>query len=93
MQGKATPFEKYIGVFQNNYWEDHADIYFCCFMTAKEISKRRVAYCFDFNDLISGTELLSREDRNKFSKFKIAMRKRLVAFQSIDCYYLVEDIF
>lgn len=84
---------RFIGVFQNNYWEDHADIYFCCFMTAKEISNRRVAYCFDFKDLINGTELLSNEDRNKFNKFKIAMRKRLVAFQSIDCYYLIEEIY
>ena len=84
---------KYIGVFQNNYWEDHADIYFCTFMSAKEISKRRVAYCFDFKDLISGTELLSSEDRNKFSKFKTAMRKRLVVFKSIDCYYLIEEIY
>lgn len=84
---------RFIGVFQNNYWEDHADIYFCTFMTTKEISKRRVAYCFDFKDLINGTELLSNEDKNKFNKFKIAMRKRLVAFQSIDCYYLIEEIY
>lgn len=84
---------KYIGIFQNNYWEDHADIYFCCFMTPKDISNRRVAYCFDFKDLINGTEIISNEDRNRFNKFKIAMRKRLVAFQSIDCYYLIEEIY
>ncbi|MBO7734200.1 MAG: phage DNA encapsidation protein [Methanobrevibacter sp.] len=85
--------EKYIGIFQNNYWQDHADIYFCTFMTSKEISKRRIAYCFDFKDLMNGTELFSREDKNRFSKFKIAMKKRLVAFQSIDCYYLIEEIY
>ena len=84
---------KYIGVFQNNYWEDKADIYFCQFLTAKDISNRRVAYCFDFKELINGTEIISNEDRNKFNKFKIAMRKRLVAFQSIDCYYLIEEIY
>lgn len=84
---------KFIGVFQNNYWEDHADLYFCQFMTAKDISNRRVAYCFNFGELINGTALLSNEDKNKFNKFKIAMRKRLVAFQSIDCYYLIEEIY
>ena len=84
---------RYIGIFQNNYWEDKADIYFCQFMTQKEISNRRVAYCFDFKDLINGTEIISNEDRNRFNKFKIAMRKRLVAFQSIDCYYLIEEIY
>lgn len=84
---------KYIGVFQNNYWEDHADLYYCCFLSQKEISNRRVAYCFDFGELINGCALLSNEDRNKFNKFKIAMRRRLVAFQSIDCYYLIEEIY
>lgn len=84
---------KFIGVFQNNYWEDHADIYFCQFLSAKEISNRRVAYCFDFKDLINGCALLSNEDKNKFNKFKIAMRRRLVAFSSIDCYYLIEEIY
>lgn len=84
---------KFIGVFQNNYWIDHADIYFCQFLTQKDISSRRVAYCFDFKELIAGTELLSKEERNKFNKFKNAMRRRLVAFQSIDCYYLIEEIY
>ena len=84
---------RYIGVFQNNYWEDKADLYFCQFLTAKDISNRRVAYCFDFKELINGTEIISNEDRNKFNKFKIAMRKRLVAFNSIDCYYLIEEIY
>lgn len=84
---------KYIGVFQNNYWEDNADIYFCKFMTREEISKRRVSYCFDFEEMVSGCSLFSNDDRNKFNKFKIAMRRRLVAFQSIDCYYLIEEIY
>lgn len=84
---------KYIGVFQNNYWEDKADIYFCQFLSPKDISNRRVAYCFDFGELVNRTALISNEDRNKFNKFKIAMRNRLVAFQSIDCYYLIEEIY
>lgn len=84
---------KYIGIFQNNYWEDHADLYFCQFLSDKEISKRRIAYCFDFADLVNGSEIISNEDKNRFNKFRIAMRKRLVAFQSIDCYYLVEEIY
>lgn len=84
---------RFIGVFQNNYWEDHADLYYCKFMTREEISSRRVQYCFDFGEMIDGTSLFSNDDRNKFNRFRIAMRKRLVAFASIDCYYLIEEIY
>lgn len=84
---------KYIGVFQNNYWEDNADMYFCKYLSKEEISKRRVTYCFDFEEMVNGCALFSREDANKFNKFKIAMRRRLVAFSSIDCYYLIEEIY
>ena len=84
---------KYIGIFQNNYWEDHADIFYCRFLDVEEISRRRVAYVFNFSDMVSGTELFSKEEINRLNKFKIAMRRRLVAFQSIDCYYLTEEIY
>ena len=84
---------KYLGVFQNNYWEDSADLYFCKIMSKEEVSKRRITYCFDFGDLVEGSALLSNEDKNKFNRFKIAMRKRLVAFETIDCYYLIEEVY
>lgn len=84
---------KFIGVFQNNYWEDHADLYFCKFLDREEVSSRRVAYVFDFNEMIDGCCLFSSEDKNKFNKFRIAMRNRLVAFASVDCYYLIEEIY
>lgn len=82
---------KYIGVYQNQYWEDHEDKYYCQFI--EEISEKRVAYCFDFSELISRCALVSNEDRSRFNRFKISMRKRLVAFSNINCYYLIEEIF
>lgn len=85
--------DKYIGIFQNNYWEDNADIYYCKFLEREEISRRRVAYVFNFNDMVEGTELFSKDELNRLNRFKIAMRRRLVAFQSIDCYYLTEEIY
>ena len=84
---------RYIAVFQNNYWEDGADLYYCQFISEREISKRKTAYCFDFGELVNHCALISKDDISKFNKFKIAMRKRQVAFQSIDCYYLVEEIY
>lgn len=84
---------KLIAVYQNNYWEDGADFYYCQFMSEKELSKRRTAFCFDFGELMNQTALVDKSDLIKFNKFKIAMRKRQIAFQSIDCYYLVEEIY
>ena len=84
---------KIIAVYNNNYWEDGADLYYCKFISPEDASKRRTMYCFDFGDLVNRSALVSKSDISKFNKFKIAMRKRQVAFQSIDCYYLVEEIY
>lgn len=84
---------RYIGVYNNNYWEDGADLYYCQFIKEDEFSKRKTAYCFDFGELVNRCALISKEDYYKFNKFKIAMRKRQVAFQSVDCYYLIEEIY
>lgn len=84
---------KIIAVFNNNYWEDGADLYYCKFISEKEASAKRTMYCFDFSELVSRSAIVSKEDYYKFNKFKIAMRQRKIAFQSIDCYYLVEEIY
>lgn len=84
---------RYIGVYNNKYYEDGADLYYCQFIDEEEISKRKTAYCFDFGELVNQCALISKEDLYKFNRFKIAMRRRLVAFQTIDCYYLIEDIY
>lgn len=83
---------QYIGIYQNNYWEEHEDKYFCQFIS-KDFSNRRTAYCFDFGELVNRSALISREELIKFNKFKIAMRKRAVAFSCVDCYYLIEEIY
>lgn len=84
---------QYIAVYQNEYWRDHADKYYCTIVSGKDISNKRTAYCFDFAELVNRTALLSAEDRNKFNHFKISMRKRLVVFSSVECYYLIEEIY
>lgn len=82
---------KYIGIYRNNYYEDKEDRYYCEFIT--EFSKRRTALCFDLNELVDRTALVSVNEKVKLSRFKTAMRNRLVLFNSIELYYLIEDIF
>lgn len=84
---------KYIGVFRNNYYEDGEDRYYCTILDKDKISNQRTAYCFDFAELVNRCALLSKEDRAQFYLFKNAMRKRKVVYSSIDCYYLVEEIY
>lgn len=83
---------KFIGVFENNDFSDEENRFWCGYVD--EISKRRTAYCFDFNELISQTcRLLSPAERNMFSHFKCALRNREVDFSTLECYYLIEELF
>ena len=59
----------------------------------ESISRRRDIICFDFDELVENTALLSPEDRNKFSKLKTAMRNRDIAFSTIETYYLLEEVY
>ena len=84
---------KYIGLFGAAYWVTEGIQYYCMFLNAANISKRRDIICFDFEELVDRTIMLSPDERYKFQKIKDAMRKRLIAFESIECYYLTEEIY
>lgn len=83
---------KYIAIFKNNFY-DLDDKFFCEFMSPNDIGKRRDIYCFDFEDLVNRTALVSREDMLKFNRFKTAVRRRGVEFQSVDVYYFIKEIY
>lgn len=83
--------KKYIGIFKNNYVEDLTDKFFCKFLD--EVSARRTIYCFDFAEMVERSILVSLDERAKLQRFKEAMRKRLVSFEDINCYYYVEEVY
>lgn len=82
---------RYIAIYQNNYFEDREDRYFCDFID--EVGAKRVIYCFEFEELINRCQIMSMDDRNKLNHFKIAMRKRQVVFSNVSVYYLIEEIY
>ena len=84
---------KYIGLYRSSIWEDNEIIYYAEFIEGSKISKRRDIICFDFGELVDRAIILSPDERYKFQKIKDAMRKRLIAFNSIECYYLLEEIY
>lgn len=83
--------KKNIGIFRNNYIDDLCDKFFCQFLD--EVSARRTMYCFDFQDMMERTILLSLDEREKLQRFKEAMRKRSVVFKDINVYYFIEEIY
>ena len=84
---------RYIGLYRASIWIESEILYYCEFINGNNISKRRDIICFDFEELVDRVVMLSPDERYKFQKIKDAMRKRLIAFNSIECYYLVEEIY
>ena len=82
---------KYIGIFQNNYVLDLEDRYFCKFLD--EVSARRTIYCFEFDEMVERSILMSMDERSKLQRYKEAMRKRLVSFEDINVYYYMEEVY
>ena len=82
---------KFIGIFQNNYILDLEDKYFCKFLD--EVSARRTIYCFEFEEMLERSILISMDERMKLQRFKEAMRKRLVSFEDINVYYYMEEVY
>ena len=82
---------KYVGIFQNNYIDDMEDKFFCKFLD--EVSARRTIYCFEFEEMLERSILVSIDERMKVQRFKEAMRKRLVSFEDINVYYYCEEVY
>ena len=83
--------KKYICVYQNNYHDALCDMYFCKFEDS--IGSRRNVYCYDFNEMVEGCAVISREDKEKFARFKRAIQRNLVTFENIAVYYIIIEIY
>ena len=91
VQGKAIAVHQADWLFVDFKSAEFA--FYARIIPQESISRRRDIICFDFDELVENTALMSPEDRSKFSKFKTAMRNRDIAFGSIECYYLLEEVY
>ena len=83
---------RYVGIFGNNFIQsDDDNRYHCKFVDV--VSARRVIYCFDFAELVNRTCLIGYDERNRFALFKSSMRKYQVTYESIEVYYLINEIY
>ncbi|MBO7735601.1 MAG: phage DNA encapsidation protein [Methanobrevibacter sp.] len=82
---------KIIGIFRNNYVDDLKDDFFCCYLDS--VSARRTSYCFDFEQMMERTILVSMDERMMLQRFKEAFRKRAVTYSDVSVYYYLEEIY
>ena len=82
---------KNIGIFRNNYVDDLKDDFYC--MYVDRVSVDRCIYCFDFQEMIERTILVSFDERMMLQRFKEAFRKRAISFENINIYYYLEEIY
>lgn len=79
-------------VYRNACVDDNTDWYWCTINNSYESSRRDII-TFDYNSLINGTILLSKEDRKCFIVLKNAFRLRKILFRTIEESYLFERIY
>ena len=84
---------KYLSVYVNNDYTNNSYRFYISSISKSEVSKKRNIYVFNLDDLIEGTMLLNKEDKYKFARLRNAMRMRAIAFETIECYYLFEEIY
>ena len=82
---------KNVGIFRNDYMDGLEDRFFCRFLD--EVSARRTIYCFDFEEMLERSILISLDERMKLQRFKEALRKRQVSFEDINVYYYITEAY
>ena len=80
-----------IGIFQNNYFEDGEDIFYC--KEVDNFSADRSIFTFDFESMVDRSILVSIDERRKLERFKTAFRKRQVVFSNINVYYMIKEVY
>ena len=84
--------KKIIGIFKSKVFIPEADFLFF----VKEMdnySNKRIAYCYDFKELVDNTIIMNNEDRLNLSMLKDAIRKNLVGYEDINMYYLIMEVY
>lgn len=82
---------RFIGIYRNNSYRDDEDKFFCRFIT--DFSRYRTIYCYEFEELIERAIVMSIDERMRLQRFKEAFRERKVAFEDINVYYFIEEIY
>ena len=83
---------RFLAVFKAKYYNPDMD-YTYFVMEYPELSKKRVVFCYDFKELVDKAVVMSPEDRFNLSTFKDGIRKNMVAYNDINVYYLIMEVY
>lgn len=80
---------KSLAVYQSQDWEGENQFW----VGYKGNARNASAFAFDFADLAEGCVMFSRQENWQIMRFARAIRSRKVAFATLECDYLVEEIY
>lgn len=83
----------FIGVYRNTSdkaWHDK-QVFWCTKVDG--VIGRRNAICFDLNDLIENTQMLTKLDKNRYDAFKLCIGNRFVTFSDLEVAYKITSIY
>ena len=80
---------KTMAIYQNSDWGGQFEYW----VGYQGSARNADAFAFDFSDLSDGSVLYSREENWAISRFARAVRMKKVAFASLECDYLIEEIY
>lgn len=81
---------KYIGIFTDTTYENEF-AYFCKFVD--KVAADRITYCFEFEEMVERTVIMSLDERSRLMRFKTAMRQGKVLFEDINVYYFILEVY
>lgn len=82
----------FIGCYRNYTYNDNEDKFYIKQLDKKEVVNKSIL-CFDFAEMIERSVLVGRDERLYLAIFKNAIRMRQVAFENINLYYMVKEIY
>lgn len=84
---------KYLGFYRvPPTLEENSILYYCEELEWKP-EYRRIAYCFDFNNLGTNASLVQRYHKELFTLLKYSIANNSVGYANVGCEYLTEEIY
>ena len=88
----VTIESKRLGIFVNNLpWGDNDIDFWIGYLPV--LGSRRMVTVFDFKDLAMNSALFTQSDRLRFARLKYAIQRRAVGYQTVECDYLIEEVY
>lgn len=83
--------QKYVAYYYG-YTEDDIPNWWCSIIEWKP-EYRRTAWCFDFDNLSAGTEIMNKNSKSILINLSMSIQQRNIAFKDIEASYLTQEVY